>query len=62
MTKINTQGLFILKDDDIAPYDINDSKIILCGVPGAFTPGCTKKHLPGFAKRLDELKKHGIKR
>lgn len=62
MTKINTQGLFILKDNDIAPYDIDDSRMIICGVPGAFTPGCTKKHLPGFAKHLDELKKHGIQK
>tara|TARA_B100000497_G_C7388066_1_gene247627 strand:- start:177 stop:584 length:408 start_codon:yes stop_codon:yes gene_type:complete len=35
-------------------------RIILCGVPGPFTPGCSSKHLPGFANNLQELKDKGI--
>ncbi|KAG5895772.1 hypothetical protein JTB14_001620 [Gonioctena quinquepunctata] len=31
-------------------------KIILFAVPGAFTPGCSKTHLPGYVKKADELK------
>ena len=52
---LETKGLYILKDDDYVPYNLPMGKVILCGVPGAFTPGCTKRHLPGFAKNLDKL-------
>lgn len=55
--ELDTTGLF---DIDFQPYKFNQGKIILCGVPGAFTPGCTNKHLPGFVDNLDNLKKLGI--
>ncbi|KAG2227514.1 hypothetical protein INT45_002199 [Circinella minor] len=32
------------------------NKAILFGVPGAFTPGCSKTHLPGYIQRAEELK------
>ncbi|CAG9761887.1 unnamed protein product [Ceutorhynchus assimilis] len=35
-------------------------KIIVFAVPGAFTPGCSKTHLPGYVSKADELKKQGI--
>lgn len=35
-------------------------KIIVFAVPGAFTPGCSKTHLPGFIQKADELKSKGI--
>src|SRR5687767_6259137 len=35
-------------------------KVVLFAVPGAFTPTCHLKHLPGFIERADEFKKHGI--
>lgn len=35
-------------------------KGVLFGVPGAFTPGCSKTHLPGYVQRHDELKAKGI--
>ena len=53
--EINNEGLYILKDGDYAPYEMPSGKVIVCGVPGAFTPGCTKRHLPGFASNLDTL-------
>ncbi|KAF6211106.1 hypothetical protein GE061_014220 [Apolygus lucorum] len=38
----------------------NGKKVVLFAVPGAFTPGCSKTHLPGYVSGADELKAKGI--
>lgn len=35
-------------------------RAVLFGVPGAFTPGCTKSHLPGYIKQANDLKAKGV--
>ena len=35
-------------------------KVVVFGVPGAFTPGCSRVHLPGFVANHDEIKAGGV--
>ena len=37
-------------------------KVVLFGVPGAFTPTCSDHHLPGFVLRADELRAKGAEK
>ncbi|ESO83571.1 hypothetical protein LOTGIDRAFT_169267 [Lottia gigantea] len=49
-TKVNTSELF------------GKGKSVIFAVPGAFTPTCSKDHLPGFVNKVDELKAKGVDR
>lgn len=35
-------------------------KVVLFAVPGAFTPTCSAKHMPGYVAKMDEFRKRGI--
>jgi peroxiredoxin len=35
-------------------------KVVMFSLPGAFTPTCSSKHLPGYVAELDKLKAKGV--
>ena len=35
-------------------------KIVIFGLPGAFTPTCSAKHVPGYVEKYDALKAKGV--
>ncbi|WP_426702837.1 peroxiredoxin [Rhodanobacter sp. Col0626] len=51
-------------DDGIKPQQTGalfaDRNVLLFGVPGAFTPTCSNKHLPGYSKHFAEFQQRGI--
>ena len=65
--RIPDAGLTIMSDNGPQPLStadlFGDKKVVLFSVPGAFTPTCSAKHLPGFvdnaaailAKGVDEI-------
>jgi len=63
--KLPDAKVFILEKDpkEVSKKKIvGNEKVILFGLPGAFTPTCSAKHLPGFIIAIDQLKKKGIKK
>ncbi|KAG6514479.1 peroxiredoxin-2B-like [Zingiber officinale] len=63
----------VLPDGELAWFDESDQlhmipvhwlaagkKVVLFGVPGAFTPNCSMIHAPGFIESAEELKSKGV--
>lgn len=46
--KISTDDLF------------SNRKVVLFGLPGAFTPTCENDHLPGYLEQLETIKSKGV--
>lgn len=50
--------------DGPQPVDSEDyfggRRVALFSVPGAFTPTCSARHLPGFVDKIDQLKAKGV--
>ncbi|MBS0227800.1 MAG: peroxiredoxin [Proteobacteria bacterium] len=51
-------------DDGVRKIDtvelFADRKMVLFAVPGAFTPTCSQRHLPGFVEHFDAFRERGI--
>ena len=63
--KLPDTKVFILEKDPkeiFIKQIIESEKVILFGLPGAFTPTCSAKHLPGFLNSEEEIKKKNIKK
>ncbi len=58
-------GSFKIMGED-GPVDLTTSelftgkKVVVFGVPGAFTPGCSRAHLPGYVANADRIKAMGV--
>jgi peroxiredoxin len=49
-------GVQAVRTDDL----FRGKKVVLFSVPGAFTPTCSAKHLPGFIDKLDAIRAKGV--
>ena len=62
--KVPSATLMEMKDGRPTPVQTDDlftgKKVVLFALPGAFTPTCSAKHLPGFVQHADEIKRKGV--
>lgn len=61
--KIPQATLNILQDgvQSITTDELFDGrKVVLFAVPGAFTPTCSAKHLPGYVEKMEQFRKRGV--
>ena len=56
LKKLGANGLEDLSTDGV----FNGKKVVMFSLPGAFTPTCSAKHLPGFVQNLDKFKSQGV--
>jgi len=51
-------------DDGVQAIDtptlFGDHRVVLFAVPGAFTPTCSERHLPGFIEQFPQFRDRGI--
>jgi peroxiredoxin len=47
-----------------APVSVEEltknKKVVIFGLPGAFTPTCSAKHVPSYVQHIDEIKRKGV--
>lgn len=54
--RLGSDGMQDINTDDV----MRGKKVVLFSVPGAFTPTCSAKHLPGFVRHESEFKAKGV--
>ena len=62
--RIPDGSLNVFKDgiQTISSLDVlGEGKVVLFAVPGAFTPTCSNKHLPGFVQHMEDFRERGIR-
>lgn len=56
LTQMSEKGPLPVTTDEL----FKGKRVVLFALPGAFTPTCSARHLPGFVEQADEIKKHGV--
>lgn len=56
LKKMGASGLEEINTADA----VAGKKVVLFAVPGAFTPSCDQKHLPGYVSQSDAIRAKGI--
>jgi len=62
--KVPAATFTVMTEDGPKPLTTADlfggKKVVLFSVPGAFTPTCSAKHLPGFIEHADQILARGV--
>ena len=62
--KIPECTLHVMTENGPAPLTtaelFDGKKVVFFAVPGAFTPGCSMTHLPGYVANADKIKAKGV--
>ena len=62
--KIPSTTFQVLGENGIEHRETDDlfsnKKVVIFGLPGAYTPTCSAAHLPGYVVKVDELKSLGV--
>ena len=62
--KVPAVGFSVMTSEGPKPISNDDvfagKKVVFFAVPGAFTPGCSMTHLPGFVVDADAIKAKGV--
>ena len=56
LRKLGSEGIDSVQLNEYS----KDKKLVLIGVPGAFTPTCSVNHVPGFIDKADEILAKGV--
>ena len=56
LKQLTSEGVKEFTTDEI----FGGKKIVLIAVPGAFTPACSQRHLPGYVDKAADIKAKGV--
>ena len=53
-------GFIFAENEDFGTVLASHQKVVVFALPGAFTPTCSAKHLPGFIEKAEEIRSRGV--
>ncbi len=56
LKRLGADGMEEVTTDEL----FSGKKVVMFGLPGAFTPTCSAKHLPGFIEKADQISAKGV--